>query len=73
MLLKINRWVCFNDPTWESSGWVGKIPTTFIQLTCGWIKNKKLKRNGYRKRMYLKKYIPQLTPKQASCHPAPKC
>ena len=19
----ITRWVCFNDPAWESSGWVG--------------------------------------------------
>ena len=31
------RWVCFNDPAGESSGWVGgggvgNIPTTLIQL-----------------------------------------
>ena len=19
------RWVCFNDPAWESSGWVGRV------------------------------------------------
>ena len=22
----MTRWVCFNDPDWESSGWVGHIP-----------------------------------------------
>ena len=27
------RWFCFNDPAWESSGWVGNIPTTYIQLS----------------------------------------
>ena len=26
------RWVCFNDPAWDSSGWVGNKPTTYIQL-----------------------------------------
>ena len=39
------RWVCFNDPAclgefWVGwVGWVGNIPITYIQLTCGWIKN----------------------------------
>ena len=34
----ITRWVCFNDPAWESSGWGGRvgwvvnIPTSYIQL-----------------------------------------
>ena len=37
-LITLTRWVCFNDPAWESSGWVGwggflgDIPTTYIQL-----------------------------------------
>ena len=39
-MINITRWVSFNDPAWESSGWGGwvvrvglsNIPTTFIQL-----------------------------------------
>ena len=38
MTIKYKR-NCFNDPAWESSGWgggwVGDIPTTYIQLVAG--------------------------------------
>ena len=49
------RWVCFNDQAWESSGWggmgwVGNIPTTFIQLTvAGSIFNLQKQCVGYNK------------------------